>query len=322
MADREGGEARGGVVRELVVLGTASQVPTRTRNHNGYLLRWEGAGLLFDPGEGTQRQLLLAGVPSSAITHICLTHAHGDHCLGVPGVVQRMGLDGVRREVPLLYPAAAAEQVAPLLLATAFVPVLPVRQQPIAEPGAVACGPDWTLTALPLDHRVPTVGYRLREADGRRMLPDRLERHGVSGPDVGRLAREGSVVVSGHRVALDHVSEPRPGQVFAFIMDTRWCDTALDLAAGADLLVCESTYLERDRELADEYAHLTARQAAELARSAGVRRLVLTHFSQRYDDPGAFAAEARSVYGGDLVVAEDLQIVPVPRRRGGCGGGE
>ena len=77
-------------VRELVVLGTASQVPTRARNHNGYLLRWDGEGLLFDPGEGTQRQMLLAGVPSSAVTRICLTHFHGDHCLGVPGVVQRM----------------------------------------------------------------------------------------------------------------------------------------------------------------------------------------------------------------------------------------
>jgi ribonuclease BN (tRNA processing enzyme) len=72
-------------VRELVVLGTASQAPTRTRNHNGYLLRWDGEGLLFDPGEGTQRQMLLAGVPSSAVTHLCISHFHGDHCLGVPG---------------------------------------------------------------------------------------------------------------------------------------------------------------------------------------------------------------------------------------------
>src|SRR5690606_35127956 len=86
-------------VRELVVLGTASQVPTRHRAHNGYLLRWDGAGFLFDPGEGTQRQLLLAGVPSSEITHICVTHFHGDHCLGVPGIVQRMALDKVAHRV-------------------------------------------------------------------------------------------------------------------------------------------------------------------------------------------------------------------------------
>ena len=134
-------------MRELVVLGTASQVPTRTRNHNGYLLRWDGAGLLFDPGEGTQRQLLLAGVPSTSVTHICLTHAHGDHCLGVPGVVQRMGLDGVRREVPLCYPAEAAPQVTALLAATAYEPLVPVLHRPVQPPATVATRAGWTLTA-------------------------------------------------------------------------------------------------------------------------------------------------------------------------------
>jgi ribonuclease Z len=302
-------------VRELVVLGTASQVPTRTRNHNGYLLRWDGAGLLFDPGEGTQRQLLLAGASASSVTHICLTHAHGDHCLGVPGVIQRMGLDGVRREVPLLYPAGSAAEVRALLAATAYVPLVPVRHNPIERAGTVAIADGWTLTAQPLNHRVPTFGYRLQEPDGRRMVPDRLARYGIGGPDVGRVAREGSMRVGGTTVHLEDVSEPRRGQVFAFIMDTRWCEAALDLAAGADLVVCESTYLDADRALADEYAHLTARQAAELARSAGAGRLVLTHFSQRYgDDPEPFLREAREVFP-DVVAAEDLQRVPMPPRR-------
>ena len=297
------------------MLGTASQVPTRTRNHNGYLLRWDGAGLLFDPGEGTQRQMLLAGVSATSVTHICLTHAHGDHCLGVPGVVQRMGLDGVRRELPLLFPAPSRDEVAALLAATAHARLVPVRLSPVDGPGPVATGDGWTLTTLPLDHRVPAVGYRLQEADGRRMLADRLSERGVSGPDVGRLAREGSVAIAGATVRLDDVSAPRPGQVFAFVMDTRWCDSALDLAAGADLLVCESTYLHRDRALAEEYGHLTARQAAELARSAGARRLVLTHFSQRYgDDPAPFLQEAQEVFP-HVVVAEDLQRVPLPPRR-------
>jgi len=301
-------------VRELVVLGTASQVPTRTRNHNGYLLRWDGAGLLFDPGEGTQRQLLLAGAPSTAVTHICLTHAHGDHCLGVPGVVQRMGLDGVRREVPVLYPAEAEQQVTALLAATAYVPLVPVRHRPVRPPEAVAGGDRWTLSAVALDHRVPTVGYRLQEADGVRMLPDQLERYGVSGPDVGRLAQDGTLTRHGATVRLEDVSTPRRGQVFAFVMDTRWCDSAVELARGADLLVCESTYLDRDRELAEEHAHLTARQAGELARAAGARRLVLTHYSQRYgDDPQPFLQDAGEVFD-DVVAARDLQRVSLPPR--------
>ena len=303
------------VVRELVVLGTSSAVPTRTRNHNGYLLRWDGEGVLFDPGEGTQRQLTLAGAAASSVTRICLTHAHGDHCLGVPGVLQRMGLDGVRREVPVAHPAGSTPAVEALLAATEFVPLVPVTRVPLPDaPAVVATGPSWTLEARRLDHPVEAFGYRLVEPDGRRMLPEQLAAAGVSGPDVGRLQRAGSLDVDGRTVRLDDVSAPRPGQHVAFVMDTRMCDAVPALADGADLLVIESTFLEEDAGLAREYGHLTARQAATVAAECGVRRLVLTHFSQRYPDPARFAEEAGAVFSGDLVVAADLQTVPVPRR--------
>src|SRR5215475_14189325 len=109
-----------GGMRELVVLGTASQAPTRRRNHNGYLLRWDGEGILFDPGEGTQRQLLLAGVAAPDVTRICVSHFHGDHFLGLPGVVQRLSLDRVGHPVPLHYPASGQEYLERLRHATPF----------------------------------------------------------------------------------------------------------------------------------------------------------------------------------------------------------
>ncbi len=301
-------------VRELVVLGTASQAPTRTRNHNGYLLRWDGEGLLFDPGEGTQRQMLLAGVPSSAVTRICLTHFHGDHCLGVPGVVQRMSLDRVAHPVVAHFPASGREYFGRLRAASVFHDVLDLREEPLTADGPVAAGPSWTLEARRLDHLVESFGYRLVEPDGRRMLPEALARAGVSGPDVGRLQRAGSLDVDGRTVRLDDVSAPRPGQHVAFVMDTRMCDAVPALADGADLLVIESTFLEEDAGLAREYGHLTARQAATVAAECGVRRLVLTHFSQRYPDPARFRDEAAEVFDGDLVVAADLETVPVPGR--------
>src|SRR3954452_9005049 len=137
--------------RELVVLGTASQVPTRTRAHNGYFLRWDAAGFLFDPGEGTQRQLTLAGVAASSITHICITHAHGDHTFGLPGVLQRLALDGARHAVSLCFPAAAADYV-DLLLAVAGPPAgLALRLGP-AEPGLVLDAGAYRLLAFALDH--------------------------------------------------------------------------------------------------------------------------------------------------------------------------
>src|SRR5213082_4268810 len=111
-------------VRELVVLGTSSQVPTRYRNHNGYFLRWDDEGLLFDPGEGTQRQMIFAGVTVSQITRICITHFHGDHCLGLPGVLQRMSLDRVPHVVEAFFPAESAEVFGRLRRAALFRDVL------------------------------------------------------------------------------------------------------------------------------------------------------------------------------------------------------
>jgi len=147
------------------------------------------------------------------------------------------------------------------------------------------------------------------------MLPDRLRALGVSGPDIGRLQTAGSLDVGGRKVDLGEVSAHRPGQSFAFVMDTRWCDAAVELAKGVDLLVCESTYLSADEHLATAYGHMTARQAGRLAALAGARRLVLTHFSRRYgDDVSAFAAEAGEEFD-DVVVANDLDRIGVPPRR-------
>jgi len=301
--------------RELVVLGTASQAPTRTRNHNGYFLRWDAEGFLFDPGEGTQRQMLRAGVPSSAITRLCLSHFHGDHVLGVPGVVQRLSLDKVPHPVVAHYPASGQVFFDRLRHASVFHEVAEIRECPLTDDGPVAEGSFGTLEVRRLDHLVESFGYRLVEPDGRRMLPDELARAGVTGPDVGRLQREGSLVVGERTVRLEDVSVPRRGQRFAFVMDTRLCDGVHALADGADLLVIESTFLAEDADLAHRYGHLTAAQAGAVAGSAGVRRLVLTHFSQRYPEPERFGDEAASAFGGEIVVAADLDRIAVPPRR-------
>ncbi|MER5399485.1 ribonuclease Z [Streptomyces sp. NPDC002599] len=297
--------------RELVVLGTASQVPTRHRNHNGYLLRWDGEGLLFDPGEGTQRQMLRAGVAAHDLHRICVTHFHGDHALGLGGVIQRINLDRVPHEVTAHYPLSGQHFFERLRYATAYRETVPLTEAPVADDGVLATTPAYTLEARRLSHPVESFGYRLVEPDGRRMLPERLREHGIKGPDVGVLQREG--VLRG--VTLDDVSEVRRGQRFAFVMDTRLCEGVDALAEGCDLLVIESTFLDGDHRLASDHGHLTAGQAGRVAKEAGVRHLVLTHFSQRYADPGEFEREARAAgFDGELTVAHDLVRVPVPKR--------
>ncbi|MBC2867969.1 ribonuclease Z [Streptomyces mexicanus] len=299
-------------VRELVVLGTASQVPTRHRNHNGYLLRWDGEGILFDPGEGTQRQMLRAGVAAHDVNRICVTHFHGDHSLGLAGVIQRINLDQVPHEITAHYPRSGKRFFDRLRYATAYRETVALTEAPVDADGTLATTPAYRLEARRLSHPVESFGYRLVEPDGRRMLPERLAAHGITGPDVGRIQREGSL----GGVPLEAVSEVRRGQRFAFVMDTRLCEGVHALAEGCDLLVIESTFLDADEPLAVEFGHLTAGQAARVARDAGVRHLVLTHFSQRYTDPGEFERQARAAgFEGELTVARDLLRVPVPKRR-------
>lgn len=343
--------------RELVVLGTASQVPTRRRNHNGYFLRWDGEGLLFDPGEGTQRQMQFAGVTASHISRICITHFHGDHCLGLPGVLQRMSLDEVAHEVELCYPASGREVVSHLRHAAIYRDSLRLLERPVTVDGPVvtdrpagAIGlagidspadwplgdggeglgaeagglrradgrvADFRLEARQLLHTVPTIGYALIEADGRRMLPDKLAAAGIAGRDTGRLQREGRLIVSGRSVTLEQVSEPRAGQRFAFIMDTSLCDAAFALAENADMVVCECTFANADAALAREHGHLTAGEAGRIAAESGARSLVLTHFSQRYDEEATerLGAEAGAAFGGEIVLASDFDRIAIPRRR-------
>ena len=294
-----------------MVLGTASQVPTRHRNHNGYLLRWDGHGILFDPGEGTQRQMLRAGVAAHDLNRICVTHFHGDHSLGLAGVIQRINLDQVPHQVTAHYPESGRHFFERLRYATAYRESVELTDAPVARDGVLAVTGAFTLEARRLSHPVESFGYRLVEPDGRRLLPERLAAHGIKGPDVGRIQREG--VLDG--VTLDEVSEVRRGQRFAFVMDTRLCDGVHALAEGADMLVIESTFLDADVRLAEDHGHLTAGQAAAVARGAGVRHLVLTHFSQRYSDPSEFERQARAAgFEGELSIAQDLMRVPVPKR--------
>ncbi|WP_328465283.1 ribonuclease Z [Actinoplanes sp. NBC_00393] len=297
-------------MRELVVLGTASQVPTRHRNHNGYLLRWDDEVILFDPGEGTQRQMLMAGLAVTPLKRICITHFHGDHSLGLPGILQRISLDRVPHPVHVHYPAGGQEFYDRLRHATSYWDNAEIVASPVGA-GFVAETSAGRLIALPLWHSIEAYGYRLAEPDSRRMLPALLAEHGISGPAVGELQRTGRL----GDVTLEQVSAVRPGQSFAFVMDTGLCDNVYALADGVDMLVIESTFLAEDAAMAAQVGHLTAGQAAMVARESGVRMLVLTHFSQRYQDASRFLDEARKEFDGPIVIAEDLLRVPIPPRR-------
>lgn len=299
--------------RKFIALGTASQVPTRERNHNGYCLLWDNQGVLFDPGEGTQRQMIYAGVSVSQITKICITHFHGDHCLGLAGILQRLSLDRVSHTVEIHYPAYGRKYVDHLKNASIYYNNAKIKECPFDKAGVIAKDKHLSLSTLKLDHTVESWGYRLQEADSVTMLPEKLSAYGIKGPAVGQLKTRGYCETPAGRVSLAEVSLPKAGQSFAFVMDTRLCPTAIELARGVDLLVCESTYLASESADAKANGHLTAAQAAGIAKEAGARRLVLTHFSQRYPFAEAFAREARQIHA-DTIAVQDGDSVELPAR--------
>jgi ribonuclease Z len=299
-------------VRDLVILGCSSQQQTRYRNHGAYLLRWNGEGLLFDPGEGTQRQFIFAEVPPPCVTRIFISHFHGDHCLGLGSMLLRLNLDKVPHPIHCYYPASGKKFFDRLRYSCLYRENIEVIEHPVKEEGVVEEGGVFRIEAAFLDHGVDNLGWRIQEADSIKFEKEKLKQLNIAGPLVKELEQKGKILHQGREVHLKEVSHVRPGDVFAYVVDTRVCPAAKELARGAKLLLCESTYLDEERHLAKEYHHMTAKQAAELAKEAGVETLVLTHFSARYPDLEVFGVEARNVFAS-TIVAEDLKRIPFPR---------
>lgn len=299
-------------IRDIVILGCSSQQPTRFRNHGAYLLRWNDEGLLFDPGEGTQRQFIFADVAPPVVTRIFISHFHGDHCLGLGSMLMRLNLDKVTHPIHCYYPASGQKYFDRLRYCCIYKENITVVEHPVKKAGLVEDDGKFRIEAAFLDHGIENIGWRVTEPDTVKFHKEDLKKLGLDGPIVKKLEKEGRVSWNGKTVLLEEVSHVRPGDSFAYVVDTRPCPQAVDLAKNAKVLLCESTYLDEDRAMADEYRHMTATQAAEIAREAGVHTLILTHFSARYRDPEVLGEEARKTFPNTLV-AEDLRRFPFPK---------
>jgi ribonuclease Z len=298
--------------RDLTILGCSSQQPTRFRNHGAYLLRWNNEGFLFDPGEGTQRQFIFANIAPTVITRILISHFHGDHCLGLGSIFLRLNLDKINHEVHCYYPATYKKYFDRLRYGTVYHDSLKIVEHPVSQAGLVHQDEKFRIEATFLEHGIENVGWRITEADTVKFDIDRLKQQGIQGPLVKELQENGRVFIKGHEITLNDVSWVRHGDSVAVVIDTLPCQNAIDIARNANILLCESTYLEEHKELARMHHHLTAKQAALIAKEANAKQLILTHFSARYQNLRGFETEARSVFP-NTYIADDLMTFPFPK---------
>jgi ribonuclease Z len=297
---------------DLVFFGTSGSVPTATRAPSALLVRRGGERLLFDCGEGTQRQMLRSSVGLVELREVFVSHFHADHYLGLPGMLKTFALRG--RELPLTVygPPGLRELLG--ALRRIFGKLTYGLELVEVAPGERLDRGDYDLVTFPVAHRVQSLGFALveRERPGRFDV-DAADALGVpSGPERGLLqAGEPVTLADGRTVTPDEVlGPPRSGRKIVLSGDTAPSPTVLEAARGAEVLVHEATFLEEERDRARETAHSTALEAAELAREAEVGLLALTHLSNRYFGPEA-AREARTIFP-ETVVPKDFDVIDVP----------
>lgn len=301
----------------VIPLGTSSGKPTLRRNVSALAVAREAEWLLFDCGEGAQVQIARAGLSPSRLSAVFITHLHGDHFNGLPGLLSTMGLDRRTRNLSLTGPTGIRDYLDLLerLRVVFFTYPIDLSEfNSVPNLTVVFDTSEYTVSALALDHRLFALGYRIDERPKPgRFNVDKARSLGVpEGPLWGRLQSGESVSLDDGKVvhSLDVVGPPRPGKSIAYCLDTRPCPMSVLLARDVDLLIHEATYTEEFAVEAQTYGHSTAAQAARTARDAGAHRLLITHFSSRYPDSSPLLQEARAVFP-DTIVAEDLVEIEI-----------
>ena len=298
---------------QIVFLGTSGSWPTPKRNVAAIAVKRGPEVVLFDCGEGTQRQLMASTLSFMQVSRVFLTHFHGDHFLGLPGLMQSMNFFG--REVPLdVYgPAGCEDLVRQLLSLGHFKAAYPVRATDLAPGERVDCG-DYVVAAFEAVHTVPGLGYVLEEkVRAGRFDIDKARALGIPpGPLYSRLQEGQSVTVAGTTITPEQVlGPPRRGRKIVYTGDSMPHEALVKMAHGADVLIHDATSDAALEEKANRYGHSSSRQAAMVAKEAGVGLLILTHMSPRYEDSSTLINDAKAVFDR-VQLADDFAQVDVP----------
>jgi len=291
---------------EIIFLGTSGMQPTRERNLFSVLLRYNNENILIDCGEGTQRQLRIANMSSTKITKILITHVHGDHINGLPGFLQNLNANEYNKELEI-YGPLGLKKIMSHILSIARVDIK-LRVIEIKE-GIFFKNDDFKLECKRLSHSCLCYGYSFIENDKRRINLNYTKRYGlVKHPLLGILQKGKDIAYNGKKIKARDATIIVKGKKISLITDTEYCESAIKLARDSDVLISESTFLDDLKETALKFKHLTSRDAALIAKKAKAKKLILTHFSQRYKDLRNMEKEARKIFKNTITAKDFMRI--------------
>jgi len=296
---------------QLTFLGTSAQVPTKDRNVSSVFLKYKTQGILFDCGEGTQRQMNITGINRLDVTKILISHWHGDHVVGILGLLQTMGSVETPLKVEIFGPKGTKQRMKHLLASVIFDVRINLEIKEL-NPKAVFKFYDteeYYLECAPLSHKTPCLGYTFVEKDRVNISKSALKKYQIPpGPHLTKLKQGKSITIKGKKYSPKMLTSVTKGRKIAYVTDTRPCKSCYDLAQDADVLIADATYTSELQDKASQYKHLTAQEAAQIAARANVNKLYLTHFSQRYKTTQEIEEDARIIFDQSFCARDFLKV--------------
>lgn len=295
---------------KITFLGTSDAVPSAKRNHTSIYMNYKDENLLIDCGEGTQRQFRKAGLNPCKVSRLLITHWHGDHVLGVPGLLQTLALSGFKKGLSIYGPEGTKKFSKEMLKSFVFADKYSLEVEEVSgRSGKFIDTEDFYFRAKGMNHGVPCNAYCFKEKDRIRIDKKKLKKTSLpEGPLLQDLKKGKDVKYEGRKYKAKDFTYEEKGKKVCFVLDTGYNDKIVDFVKDADILVSESTFSKELEEHAKEYNHMTAQQAGQIAKKAGVKKLILTHISQRYepDNFKQILGEAKEEFE-NTVVAKDLE---------------
>lgn len=291
---------------EIVFLGTSSMQPTRERSLTSILFKHKTENILIDCGEGTQRQMKILGIPPTRINKILLTHLHGDHINGLPGFLQNLAVNQYSKTLEIYGPHGTKDLIKNIFKLVTGRVKLKINE---ISPGLFLKTDDLIFKSILLEHTTKTFGYSIEEIPKRRINMNYIKKFELKqSPILKDLQKGKNIIFKNKKILASKATYLIPGKKISLILDTKYCSNAVKLAQNSDLLISEATFAEDNKDKARDYEHLTASQAALIAKKSRSKKLILTHFSQRYKTIDTLLNEAKKIFKETSCAKDFLKI--------------